>query len=326
MVTTDRRGFLKFGGAAAALSCLPGVALAAAKNLRVSPIRFGSADTVLKFTQLELRVGAAAPFKALHVSDTHLNFWDVTDYHGNEKLANHFEYRWVRFPQALNSFYATLEYAERRKLPLLHTGDLIDWNSRGNRRVLARNLKGVDMHFAIGNHEYHSSGAGVEPAMTGAEARAALGEIVATNLTVASRVVNGVNFVAFDDAETNIREETIRGVKAEFGKGLPVVLMCHIPPFYPKEFLENGLAARRATLLGLGRTEESLPTELPKPVQDFQSESTLEFVEWLRGRKDLKAILCGHTHVEERGAFSETADMIVAGGNFEGCGYEITFA
>ena len=61
------------------------------------------------------------------------------------------------------------------------------------------------------------------------------------------------------------------------------------------------------------------------PVQDGHNARTREFYAWLREQERLKAILCGHTHVEERGAFSETADMIVAGGNFEGCGYEIEF-
>ena len=321
----NRRDFLRLGGAAFGVAGLHGPAWAAAKNLVVSAIRDGSADTVLKFTPLELRVGASAPFKALHVSDTHLNFWDVTDYHGSAKLNNHFESRWVRFPQALNSFYATLDRAAERNLPILHTGDLVDWNSRGNRRVLAHNLKGVDFFYSLGNHEYHASSADSTPAMTHEEARAALGGIIANDLTVASRVMNGVNFVAFDNAETNLREETVRGVKAEFARGLPVVLMCHIPPFYSQEFLERSLAAKRARLRRQGYSEDRLPTQLPKPVQDGHDARTREFYAWLREQKQLKAILCGHTHVEERGAFSETADMIVAGGNFEGCGYEIEF-
>lgn len=320
----DRRGFLKFAAGAAGICCAGGAARAAAKNLCVSPVRGGKADSVLKLTPLELHVGALKPFKALHISDTHLNFWDVTDFCGSERRGDHFERRWVRFPQALNSFYASLDHAAENNLPIFHTGDLIDWNTRGNRRVLEHNLKGLDFFYSLGNHEYHTSLAGDPPAAN-AEAHAMLQKIAANDLTVASRTINGVNFVAFDDAETNLREETVRGVKAEFEKGLPVVLMCHIPPYYPQEFLENGLASKRATLRGQGVAEENLPSVPPKPVQDFHDGRTRDFYDWLRGQKSLKAILCGHTHVEERGAFSDTADMIVAGGNFEGCGYELTF-
>lgn len=323
-MNTDRRDFLKFTVAAAAFSGVRG-AWAAVNNLLVSPIRGGAADTVLKLTPLELRVGAAKPFKALHVSDTHLNFWDVTDYCGSVRRNDHFERRWVRFPQALNSFYATIDYAVEKGLPIFHTGDLIDWNSCGNRRVLAHNIKGLDFFYALGNHEYHTAVRGDERTMANADARALLQKIMPNDLTVASRVVNGVNFVAFDDGEVNLREETVRGVKAEFEKGLPVVLLCHIPPFYTREFLENKLAAARAEKIWRGVAVEGLPARLSAAVQDSHDERTRAFYDWLRGQRQLRAILCGHTHIEERGKFSETADMVVAGGNFEGCGYEITF-
>ncbi len=50
------------------------------------------------------------------------------------------------------------------------------------------------------------------------------------------------------------------------------------------------------------------------------------FWDWAREQSALKAVLCGHTHVEERDRFSDTADMYVAGGNYEGFAYEITFS
>ena len=68
-MNTNRRDFLKLAAAAAAFSGVRG-ALAAVKDLLVSPIRGGGADSVLKLTPLELRVGAAKPFKALHVSSS----------------------------------------------------------------------------------------------------------------------------------------------------------------------------------------------------------------------------------------------------------------
>ena len=42
-------------------------------------------------------------------------------------------------------------------------------------------------------------------------------------------------------------------------------------------------------------------------------------------KPQLKAILCGHTHIAEVDVFSETAQMYVAGGNYEGRAYEIVF-
>ena len=103
MELCDRRGFV------ASLAAL-GVAGAArpargeeAPPLKISPIREGGVGEVLKVAHFEIAAGAAKPFRILHASDTHLNFWDVTDFYGNEARERHFGTRWVRFPQALTS-------------------------------------------------------------------------------------------------------------------------------------------------------------------------------------------------------------------------------
>lgn len=320
----SRRDFLAslaaFG--AAGMPCLRAGPL----SLKMQPIRGGTADSVLDVTRIELPVGATKPFGALHLSDTHLNFWDVGDFCGNKPRERYCARRWVRFPQALQSFYASIDYASERGLVMLHTGDLLDWNTRANRSVLARAVKGVDVHYAIGNHEYHSSESSKIPQMTHPEARRSLEGIFGASLTVSSRTVNGVNFVAYDNGEVNLREETVSGVKAEFAKGLPVVLMCHIPPVYTKRFLDNAVVSRRNILLGQGEDESAIAAlPYPEPIEGRYDERTRRFYDWLRDQRQLKAILCGHTHVEERDRFSDTADMIVAGGNYEGCAREIRF-
>jgi len=298
---------------------------AAARPLKMSPARKGGDGNVLKISSFEIKVGASNPFKILHVSDTHLNFWDVADFFGNAEREDFFGKRWVRFPQALNSLLATLDYAREKGLPLFHTGDLMDWNTRGNVNVCAQVLKGVDMHYAIGNHEYHSSDV-KSPALSSEGARARVAGFVANDLTAASRVINGVNFVAFDNGEKNLREETVRRVKDEFGKGMPVVLMCHIPPTYTPKFLENSNAMRAWILRGQGESEEVIAKlPFPQPIEPSYNTRTRGFWDWAREQEALKAVLCGHTHVEERDRFSDTADMYVAGGNYEGFACEITF-
>ena len=318
-----RRNFLFSAGA---MGLLPAWGAAALRPLCLSPIRDGGCENALKLTPLELDVGATTPFKALHVSDTHLNFWDVSDFCGNPEKERHFGRRWVRFPQAMTSFCATLDYAEKKNLPILHTGDLLDWNTGGNVAVLRRFLKCVDFYYALGNHEYHTS-SGREPALTTDEARARVRTIIGNDLTVASRIMNGVNFVAFDNGEKNLRSETIEGLHREFEKGLPVVLMCHIPQKYPEHFRRLGAETKRRILAGEGATPEAIAAVKPsaKDIWGTYDEKTDAFYRWLEQQKQLKAILCGHTHTEERGTFSEYADMIVAGGNYEGFGYEITF-
>ena len=117
MELCDRRGFVT------SLAAL-GVAGAArpargdeAPPLKISPIREGGVGEVLKVAHFEIAAGAVKPFRILHASDTHLNFWNVTDFYGNEARERNFGTRWVRFPQALTSLLATIGYARERGCP-----------------------------------------------------------------------------------------------------------------------------------------------------------------------------------------------------------------
>ena len=283
-------------------------------------------ETVLKVKPLEIDLGIGKAFKAFHFSDTHLNFFDAVDFAAvDEKKQTHFQSRWCRFPQALESFYASLDYARSRNLPMLHTGDLVDFVTDGNDRVLRHNVKGLDWHYAIGNHEYQSR-APEHYVSDEAGMRAHLQQFFGNDLTVASRVIGGANFVAFDNARLQVREETVERVKAEFAKGLPVVLMCHIPPMYTLKFRQNSVKAKRIISIGQGADPATYrDSPLPGDPAARHDERTRAFYAWLRTRRDLKAILCGHTHYAEVDDFSETAKMYVAGGNYEGRAYEITF-
>ena len=315
----SRRNFLALGAGAFAAKAFGG---------DYTFYETGIADEqVLKVTPIEIDLGLGKAFKALHFSDTHLNFFDVVDAGAAaEKNAREkFYQRWVRFPQAVQSFYATLDYARRNALPMFHTGDLIDISTAGNDRFLAHNVAGLDWHCALGNHEYQIEAPGNyttdEPAQ-----RRRLQPHFRNDLTVASRVIGGANFVAIDNARVNLREETIFRARAEFDKGLPVVPMCHIPPFYTAKFLDNSVRGRAAILRKAGKGDEDIrKLRRPANVWDSYDQKTRDFWTWTQTNSRLKAILCGHTHCEEIDGFSETASMYVAGGNFEGRAYEITF-
>ena len=282
-------------------------------------------ESVLKVEPLEIDLGLGKAFKAFHFSDTHLNFFDAVDFSAVERpKKDHFHKRWVRFPQAVQSFYASLDYAKKRNLPLLHTGDLVDFTTDGNNRFLEHNLNGLDLHYAIGNHEYQTRAPehyDPEPE----KPRKRLQKFFKGDLSVSSRIIGGANFVALDNARQNVREETIAGVKAEFERPFPVVLMCHIPPFYTAKFLENSAQAKYKIARGLGQDVRREDYRPGRNVWDSYDQKTRDFWTWVQAKPKLKAILCGHAHIAESDGFSETAQMYVAGGNYEGCAYEIVF-
>ena len=313
----NRRSFLSLSAGAFAAEALGG--------LKVFETGIEN-EPVLKVEPIEIDVGLGKAFKAFHFSDTHLNFFDAVDFcQVDRPKRDHFHRRWVRFPQAVQSFYASLDYARKRNLPLLHTGDLVDYLTDGNVRFLEHNLAGLDLHYAIGNHEYQTrSPEHYDPDPE--KPRKRLQGFFKDDLTVSSRVMGGINFVTFDNARFNLRDETIQGVKAEFERPYPIVLMCHVPPFYTAKFLDNAVDSKKSILRGQGVSEEELKAvKRPKNVWDSYDRKTREFYTWIQTKSQLKAILCGHTHVAEIDGFSETAQMYVAGGNYGGYAYEIVF-
>jgi hypothetical protein len=157
------------------------------------------------------------------------------------------------------------------------------------------------------------------------------------DLTVASRVINGVNFVAIDDGYYNVTAEQHEAVKHEMEKGLPVVLMCHVPLYTPNHcqtiLKGNGGLAGYMTGAPLSITETyqqdpSRPASEQwrnRTVQQRAEQSTLDFIAWLKEQPQLKAILCGHCHdfFEER--FSPTAMQYTVEAGYKGGAYEIEF-
>lgn len=317
VMDVNRRTFL-WGATGAAAACAFG-----GINVYTSGMAH---EDVLKITHLEIDLGLRHAFKAFHFSDTHLNFFDAADLSGvSAESRDHYHRRWGRFPQALSSFYASVDYAMMRRMPLLHTGDLVDFANAGNTRVLRHVTRGLDWLYAIGNHEYQH-GAPERYAQDTAAVRAHLRPYLPNDLTVASRVLGEANFISFDNARFNLRPETIAGVKKAFGKGLPVVLMCHVPPVYTPLFREHSRRNKMKTHLAMGGAPKPLDAfkATPDPALHYDA-PTRAFYDWLRRRKDLKAILCGHMHWPGVDDFSETAKMYVAGGNFEGQANEIVF-
>lgn len=334
----DRRSFLCLGAGALTLPAL-------AAGTRPSPEKKGTGWKPLvegpmsapdspvlkrvKFAPLEVRVGAAKPFKAVHCSDTHVAYMTVNDLlAGNNDLElAMFNKRLLQKPDALPSLAACVLKARRERIPLFHTGDLYDYESSANIAVAGDTFDGVgECLYAVGNHEYHGhwkngiKGDEIPPA------RARLNAVLPHDLTFASRIINGVNFIAFDNGgfSGGLEDLQFEAMRKEFAKGLPTVVMCHLP-----------LWSEEA---GKDRLENSGPFKNCKPLENRgrlrglfygcrygSGQKAKRLVKWLREQKNLKAVLCGHLHTECNYRFSETAVQYMAGAAYLGNAYEITF-
>ena len=331
-MNTSRRNFLRCGTGLLLAHCLPLMAAEDKKKMQIYFAPDPDGDALLdmpvvrnfKPTRLEIRVGAKMPFRLFHMSDSHIAWMNSRDLvKCEEGELKWYEGRRRHFATNATGLAAALAYAKAHRLPILHTGDLIDYLSDANLNYIKRDFEGVDYQFALGNHEFGGIPSALRPGPwpTFAQKRDSVKGYFPNSIVCSSRVINGVNFVSFDNCgdSRDIFDEQFAAIKREFAKGLPVVLCYHIP-FYTKELGDWQLSkvARFKSHDDITEAYRAAP-----PRGGFKINTTLR--EWLPKQKNLKAMLCGHKHEESQGLFCENVTQYVAGATYFGNAYDIQF-
>jgi len=330
----DRRLFL---GLVAGAMCSKSVPLyASVKKSTENPVADLLIEKYLKIKKFRLEIGASKPFKVLHCSDTHLSLSNVGDMlRGDSKSIRLFEDRHRRFPHCIQSLAASISYAGKMKMPFFHTGDLFDFYGEANLDYVKDAFTGVDWFASVGNHEtygHHSSGMNPHTHPQAESVRRKIEMVWANPILVSSRVINGINFVAFDNGglECWSRDRQFELIKAEFERGMPVVLLCHIP-FYTEELYELMRRNEIATWSYYSKDWHVAPGKMEgylmidEVVRGSQPRSySRKLLGFFRRQKNLKAILNGHLHFTNLGEWSGVPQL-VAGGNYCGDACEVEF-
>lgn len=139
------------------------------------------------------------------------------------------------------------------------------------------------------------------------------GEKDSGKVPFAAKTVAGIDFVAIDDSTGTVSAEQAEAVKAEFKKGRPVVLVCHVP-YYSEGVLEG----YRACVDNADRDAT---------IARQQGDATTQaFWKGLRDEPLLKGVLAGHLGITLEDDFSATARQYVVGANTNISGEEVLFA
>ena len=323
MMNFNRRDFLRLGAGALVAAELPGSAFAMRDPLKPLNVR-----------PLEIAVGASKPFGAMHVSDTHIVRADRRDDARKINLAAN------RTFSTWGEHYldAAIAQAKSRGDLLLHTGDMIDFVSAANLDLAEGRFAGNDWFVSGGNHEFSKYvGEAKEDAAYKQDSYARVQDSYPNDLTFATRVVNGVNFVSLDDVYYNVTEQQHARFAAEVAKGMPIVLLCHVPFYGPKiyDFVMGATNNKCAYVTGApdelvatyekGKTYPAGEEWRHRAVQQKADRPTKDFIAWLKEQKLLKAILCGHLHYFFEERFSPTAMQYVCSATYKGDAYGIRF-
>jgi len=314
----NRRHFLGGLGGLVAASALP----ARADDPNAFPKRGKYERLVLACQHVE--IGLKEPLSVLHISDTHLT--DAYAHEGEDKqtLKKHrTETFGGRQEEALRD---SLDWAKKNVDYVIHTGDLIDWQSEANFDLVKKYFGGA-MTGSMGNHEFSPSMWLSKPKESRTEAykepsRAKLSAVYPFDISLHSQVVRGVNFVTLDDVYGYVTPAQVERFAAEAKKGLPIVLCMHVPFHTEKTWR---LTKRFWSQSGKPYRD----ARVPDPTGDYKAQvedpTTRGFIAYLKSEKLLKAILCGHEHITMSDRFSPTATEYVVGGNFMFHGEEILF-
>ena len=318
----DRRDFMKRMAAGTFLIATSQLPAPAEDDPQVFHIRGESERLSLAYATIN--IGLEKPFSILHISDTHLTAaYPHEDEKKQQLCKNRTQCFGGRQEEALRD---SLEWAKEHVDYVIHTGDLIDWQSEAN-FDLVRKYFGENITGAIGNHEYSTDMWLSEPKEEHTEAyknrtRQKISAAYPFDTTFQAQTVNDVNFITIDDVYGYVTPYQVESFHKEVKKGLPIVLCMHVP------FLSENIW--RATVrFWYKRLASDIHDDAYKLNSEYKVQTedptTRSFIEYLKKEPLLKAILAGHEHITVQEQFSPTARQYVVGGNFLFHGEEIIF-
>lgn len=274
----------------------------------------------LSLSYATVHAGAEKPFSVLHVSDTHLTL--AYDDEGDRKTTLRDARTKAFGGHQREALRDTLAWAQENADLVIHTGDLIDFQSRANFDAVREAFAAApEMFGCMGNHEYNPDLWLNDPKENGTEAwkdrtRDTLRQAYPFDISFQSRIVNGVNFVAMDNVFGTVTAAQVERFRAEAAKGLPIVLCVHVP-FYTDELWRatRTFWAKHGTRFA----DAAVPESTGERRAQERDPVTRDFIAYLKSEPLLKAILAGHVHFTAEERFSPTAMQFTTGPNFLFC-------
>ena len=262
----------------------------------------------MNLIETTLNIGVEEPFQLIHLTDTHLTKADLRDGERKVTLA---EKRAKYFPLADAVLDFVGKVAKDMGVPILHTGDLIDFVSVANLEKVKKFTDENDCFMAAGNHEFSLYvGEAKEDADYRNQSLAAVQAVFKNDIRMSSRVIGGVNFIALDNGYYLFEREQFNFLKSEVEKGLPVVLLLH-NPLYEQSLHE--LALNKEPCSYLVCVPEDLMRDYPKNRFEQQRADaiTRETVNYIKSEPAIKALITGHLHFNYEGVFADSIPQIV---------------
>ena len=263
-----------------------------------------------KIIETKIEVGALAPFKIIHLSDTHMTYADMRDGERKVELANKRSqyYRGAEEVLALAS-----DTARELGAPIFHTGDLCDFVSLANLERAKKFVDENDVTLTAGNHEFSQYvGEAIEDAAYRNQSLDKVQAVYKNDIRAYARRINEVNFIFLDDGYYKIDRIQLDFLKKELSAGLPTVVLMHTPLYEPDLYAIEREHHDSGYLLGV-------PDEL---VDGYGSEraklqradaTTWEAIGLIKNTPTVKAIIAGHLHLNYEKMLTDSILQLTTG-------------
>ncbi len=262
----------------------------------------------MSLIETKMQIGVDTTFSVVHISDTHLAYADMRDGERKVELA---ESRSRCFPYAENVLRQASKLSKEKNIPIVHTGDLIDFVSVKNIERAKLFCDENDLFMAAGNHEFSLYlGEAKETAEYRNQSLSFVQSAFKNDIRMSSRIINGVNFVVLDNGYYFFEEEQFVFLRNEVEKGLPVILLMHTP-LYEKNLYDVMMGhCDCAYLMGVPEElTECYPDD--RKEQQFTDALTEKVMEYIAEEKLIKGIIAGHEHINYEGTFAGRIPQVI---------------
>ena len=267
--------------------------------------------------------GLPAPVRMLHLTDTHMHYYDERD--GDmaagcvdfiRRREAHMEREGVHYVPG-DTFREQLARAATEKLDLLAlTGDIVHFPSPASVDFVLDQVAalGVPMMYTCGNHDVHYTNEPVndEIRLTRLDALQPLHD---GDPDCQAREVGGIRFVSVDSAVPQISAKQVAFVSDQLRPGAPTVVLTHWPLSLPT--LREPCLESLGSYAMIGDPDWSTESRTSWQVSEDTPE-TLEFVHLVTTAPNLVAVFCGHIHFPHTDAINTRAVQYVGRPGFEG--------
>jgi UDP-2,3-diacylglucosamine pyrophosphatase LpxH len=268
--------------------------------------------------------GLAAPVRMLHLTDTHIRFFDERDGERYQGCVDHRE-RLEKMhreqgtePDPEKPFRESMALAATENLDLLAlTGDIIHYPAPASVEFMVEQIAalGVPTMYTCGNHDVHFTDEPVDHEIR-LTRLAALQPLHNGDPDCAVREIGGIRFVTVDNSVTMLSRKQVDFVHAQLKMGQPTVMLFHWPLSLPtlRDAVIDHLGS--PPMMGDPDWSPQSRTDWRQDIED--TPETLEFVDAVTTAPNVVAAFCGHVHFNHVDAINTRAVQYVTKAGNEG--------